>query len=260
MQTDRTMEAAILGADLAPPAVRLKTLSNANLTNDDKTKLVNAGIYYSLERRQFACAFCSFAMKKFNSRALKYHTFSHCARSAELLQNNAALRKVSFKAFRAAVKMHKTEERADTLASCGFYFNGQCRETHCAYCGMAIVKLKRNDDLDFIHRIYSPNCAYVKLKRERTLRAQQPQPSAPPAPSAPPPDENIGGFVPPCRVDPAAADDDDDASCKICFDRNRNVCFLPCRHLCVCSVCARKCSVCCICRQAIAHKIEVFLN
>ena len=47
--------------------------------------------------------------------------------------------------------------------------------------------------------------------------------------------------------------------CKICWDRETNVVFIPCRHICVCSHCLVHLNMCPVCRQIIQNSSLVFL-
>jgi hypothetical protein len=50
--------------------------------------------------------------------------------------------------------------------------------------------------------------------------------------------------------------------CVICQDEQKNVLFLPCRHMCACSACSQRLvgglAHCPICRSAIRQRVEVY--
>ncbi|MFS7972266.1 putative transcription factor C2H2 family [Helianthus anomalus] len=52
--------------------------------------------------------------------------------------------------------------------------------------------------------------------------------------------------------------DEDDNICKICFDREKNMVLLPCRHHILCSTCSQKCQKCPICRVVIKERLVVY--
>jgi hypothetical protein len=47
--------------------------------------------------------------------------------------------------------------------------------------------------------------------------------------------------------------------CVACWERPRDVLMMPCKHLCLCSVCARRVSACPLCRATTKKKIQIFL-
>lgn len=47
--------------------------------------------------------------------------------------------------------------------------------------------------------------------------------------------------------------------CVVCWDADKSVLFLPCRHLCACKACSDKSSDCPLCRQPILEKTSVFV-
>ncbi|ABY65789.1 inhibitor of apoptosis protein 2 [Orgyia leucostigma nucleopolyhedrovirus] len=51
----------------------------------------------------------------------------------------------------------------------------------------------------------------------------------------------------------------EDRMCKICFERERQICFAPCGHLSTCERCAQRCVRCCMCRKPVKDKIRVFI-
>jgi len=54
--------------------------------------------------------------------------------------------------------------------------------------------------------------------------------------------------------------EDDDNSCVICMDKKRNCVLIPCKHMCVCSGCAKEGLVNCpMCREEITDSMEVFM-
>lgn len=47
--------------------------------------------------------------------------------------------------------------------------------------------------------------------------------------------------------------------CDICVDNNKDICFLPCAHVCCCSECAAAItSTCPICNSVIKEKLKIF--
>ncbi|AXS67719.1 iap-2 [Cryptophlebia peltastica nucleopolyhedrovirus] len=239
---------------------RLATFKDiTNLMNQDKKFMARNGFYF--DDQSFKCAFCSYIITKLNSKLLKYHTYSLCSESIRLMKRNETLRKESFIKFKTARKRVKME--AKLLAQNGFFFYGRNNEVRCVDCGLVIVKLNRNDSVEFIHST-SKNCSFVKRS----------QPSAPDLQEI---DDEI------CMEDKAiwsnkiypdlqnfkeehklmsttVSPNDDNKTCKICFDKSIEICFSPCGHFATCEQCAERCKNCCICREKIKEKIKVYLQ
>ena len=78
---------------------------------------------------------------------------------------------------------------------------------------------------------------------------------SPSAPAAPPPPAGAAPPPPP----PPAVQEPDDASCVVCLARPRAVVLLPCRHLCMCALCAAGVPTCPMCRGAVEESMVVFI-
>ncbi|AUV65363.1 IAP-2 [Alphabaculovirus myunipunctae] len=266
---------SIMNANLAPPAhykkfnVRLASLRDLCLADEYKRNLAAIGIYHD-GNYGYKCAFCSLYLKRLDAHKLKYHTFSVCPMATQRLFENVTLRKQSFQRFKTARVRYKNDY--DRLAQNGFYYYGKKAKIRCAGCLFNIVKLSKYDSAEDIHRTYSPTCPFNA-------------PSAPPP--SPPTPQLISNIYPrlPTKIDDynetagvvsenddvddsnsndegdaVSENEDDSVMCKICFDRHRDTCFMPCRHMSACNVCAAKCRVCCICRVKIEKRIKVFLQ
>ncbi|AIE47792.1 iap-2 [Peridroma alphabaculovirus] len=277
----------VMYAALAPPlhyrdfALRLATLEDVFLSDDYKRNLAASGIYHD-GADGYKCAYCSLYLRKLNAHDLKYHTFSVCPMATQRLLDNVTLRKESFRKFKAARLRYRND--AEALAKNGFYYYGTKLEIRCAFCHVVIVKLGKNDNAQAIHRKYTPECVF----NEPSAPAQDDyylSPSTPSSSSYSHATERIYPELPavadvtaaeykwkvvtdnewapsaPPVDDPVAADSaSDDIMCKICFERERRICFLPCRHVSTCEECARRCKVCCICRERVKQRLEIFLQ
>ena len=78
---------------------------------------------------------------------------------------------------------------------------------------------------------------------------------SPSAPAAPPPPAGAAPPPPP----PPVVEEPDDASCVVCLARPRAVVLLPCRHLCMCALCAADVPTCPMCRGAVEESMVVFI-
>lgn len=84
-------------------------------------------------------------------------------------------------------------------------------------------------------------------------------PSAPPtetdedvpsAPTLPNSDDGAHPSAPPIETFQSA-------ECVVCMERKCDIIFLPCGHLCACSVCDRDLTSCPLCRSAIAQRVKI---
>jgi len=84
-------------------------------------------------------------------------------------------------------------------------------------------------------------------------------PSAPPtemdedvatAPALPSSDDNAHPSAPPIETFQSA-------ECVVCMERKCDIIFLPCGHLCACSLCDRDLTQCPLCRAAIAQRVKI---
>ncbi|ACI47459.1 IAP-2 [Spodoptera litura nucleopolyhedrovirus II] len=261
--------------DLAPPGFyqdpcdRLETFENSCLSREYINDLVAVGIYRDA-LCNYKCAYCPLYLKKLDARRLKYHAFSTCPMATERLYKSEALRKQSFRKFKAS-RAHY-QDNLETLAKNGFYYYGKKLEIRCSSCKLVIVKLNAGDDVHLIHAQHSPNCHFTAAA-----------PSAPNWDDVEDNDRDYAHIYPDLSAlnnnndtnnDIIADGDisifsddkvtnitsDDDIMCKICFERERDTCFLPCRHVSTCSECAKRCKVCCICREKIKNKLEIYLQ
>ncbi|AGR56814.1 iap2 [Hemileuca sp. nucleopolyhedrovirus] len=173
---------SVLCTDLSPPTPPkyFKVLQNrfdsfrcvVNLMVDDKTELAKRGFYYNENAKCFECAYCGTIISKFNNSSMKYHTFSTCVKSLQLLRENETLRKISFKSFKSARNNNKID--IDRLARNGFYFFGKRHEIMCSDCGLVLVKLHKNDHINAIHSVYSSSiCRFVEQRVQKIVSEQR---------------------------------------------------------------------------------------
>jgi len=52
---------------------------------------------------------------------------------------------------------------------------------------------------------------------------------------------------------------DDQKSCNLCMDKQKNIALMPCGHVCVCSECCESLIKCPVCRSTIHQKVKVFI-
>ncbi|UXX41898.1 iap-3 [Psilogramma increta granulovirus] len=124
------------------------------------------------------------------------------------------------------------------LAEAGFFYVGDRDITVCFWCNVRLHQWCSGDDVWAEHARYFPSCGFVI--NTKGINFVQLVLS----------DE--------CVIKSAAVNDntnnDNGGStntaiiCKICFDRNCNVCFTPCGHVFACNECAYSLNNCPLCR------------
>lgn len=272
---------------LSPPKSLLKRLQYRLTTLEDNMvdghvnndQLARAGIYYATNEKKYRCAYCYFeACPRTIYKTLKRHTFSLCPISLKNFEKSSTLRAQSFREFKTSRRYY--EAMSEQLANNGFFYYGKRTEMRCVGCKLIIIKLFKNtiQELHELHQSFFPNCKFVNVIPP-VAESLPPSPSLSyPTPSAPQLcDLMQTPTTEPNKLYPVLnntnefncnnvkkrnynMDDDDNVVCKICFENNREICFLPCRHVCTCKNCAARCKLCCICRVTIAQRLEVYLQ
>lgn len=266
----------------------------SQLTDKDHSHLAKTGVYYNVEKQAFMCAFCPFITSHISHKKFTLHLFSLCPNSLKLLQGSVDLR---LQSFNSSIKHSHSTHIVRELVTNGFYLNHNDNKIYCCLCKIVLLKLNKKDSIRLLHQVYSPKCKFCKdqdhvvelsnVWRDRKDVAAKPtrQPSNY-LPSAPElekihddSDDHNQKRLYPSLVDSVKSTynedikvqfdaqnrlndvvvDNDDALCKICFERRKNICFMPCRHVSTCFMCAQKCRRCCICRAPVQQKIKVFL-
>lgn len=132
--------------------------------------------------------------------------------------------KTRLDSFNSWLKKIPTKE---SLAEAGFFYTEQRDIVICFFCGGGLLDWQEDDNSWFEHKKYFPDCEFLSLGK-----------------------------------DESKIENDQDVSllCKICFDKQSSCLFLPCRHICSCSICALSLSQCIICRTNIISIIKVYIS
>ncbi|KAI5726807.1 putative inhibitor of apoptosis isoform X1 [Diaphorina citri] len=182
-----------------------------------------------------------------------------------------------------------------TLTEAGFFYTGKADQTLCFRCGGGLKHWEETDDPWTEHARWFSSCPYVKLVKGQefinqvighkevandpiTLQDLKTVISAhsevKPAPSV---TETQPSSSSACcttvaetstAVKPTACSQDDKRPepnsdgrlCKICYQREMGVVFLPCGHIVACVICASTLSTCAVCRQRFTATVRAFLS
>jgi Inhibitor of Apoptosis domain/Zinc finger, C3HC4 type (RING finger) len=250
------MERQVLKSDLYPSSyfnisTRLQSFSKTSLSLLERKLLAKSGFINNIN--YYKCVYCDFILKKINTKDLKRHDYSLCPLVQREMLQNINFREKSFDSFRKS-RIYFASTKKE-LALNGFYYFGRDVQIVCCYCNLFIVKLSKKDCAERIHRKWSPQCYFnrasapvydesndVVLLNDVSSESQTSFP------------QNLYPVL------TATTNVQDEDTCKICFEQKRQICFFPCKHVCVCDSCSMKCKNCCICRERITGKLRIFLQ
>lgn len=184
--------------------------------------------------------------------------------------------------------MRQTPER---LADAGLFFTGEGDKTVCFHCDGGLKDWQEDDDPWEQHARWFQRCAYVQLMKgkdyvqrvmtelaglvpSRPARdgdaapVPVPLPSSAPTPPitsihtpAPKPKRELPRLaVPSVQPTPAPSSPDDSKLCKICYEAELNVCFVPCGHVVACSKCALTSDKCPLCRRTYQSVLRLYYS
>ncbi|XP_076449927.1 uncharacterized protein LOC143286183 [Babylonia areolata] len=154
----------------------------------------------------------------------------------------------------------------NSLSDAGFFYGGYGDSVLCYTCGIGLRFWQSEDDPWIEHARIQPSCFFVKsvqgqhfidvaremrrnnqhpTYREVRLEANRRRAAA------------QGGDA------GAVLSDDDpgvDLLCKVCYDRERTVMLMPCRHLAVCQPCGQILQSCPVCHSGVESTLQTSLG
>lgn len=175
------------------------------------------------------------------------------------------------------------------LAAAGFFYTNVADQVACYSCELHLRGWDVEHSAFEEHYKWSPHCEFLasltnlkideELERQKYLRSAEHSHNDTSTSSAVSVDSHLsrGGSTASATSDQeydrskkrvlkdlqSMQDSDDegkeDTECKICFNKQRAVVFLPCGHFVCCSKCGLKITKCPICRVAIMSIVHVFM-
>ena len=141
-------------------------------------------------------------------------------------------------------------QKPEQLAEAGFYYSGVGDRVVCFVCNVTLKDWVPDDDPWEQHALWKPDCAYVKLvkgssyieKVMNTLEKSVEEPKSTFSSAA------------------SSSELDEDKLCKICFENERHIAYVPCGHVVSCSKCTFCTKECPICRTPISKVIRLFFS
>lgn len=160
------------------------------------------------------------------------------------------------------------KQTPDQLSEAGFFYTQISDRVVCFNCGIGVRAWDDHDDPWEEHAKYSPKCKYlIMIKGDEFVKQVQQKLE----------EKNETDFVTSEATKPFTndaqqpADDDKKCcekwneklsewrSCRICFESEYNIVFIPCGHMMTCAKCAFVMNHCPVCRIPLENKIRVYL-
>lgn len=166
----------------------------------------------------------------------------------------------------------------EEMAAAGLYYYGVSDQVKCFYCDGGLREWQEEDDPWVEHAGWFQECAYVRLVRGdefvnecvesvrnvvQTRRAEMAKKKI---------QEDTCGLERCNSFSSNSSSSSDEAlirenqrmkdqrQCKVCFDAEVGVVFLPCAHLAVCRTCAPGLTKCVVCMSNINETIRVYMS
>ncbi|AQQ79947.1 putative inhibitor of apoptosis [Leptopilina boulardi filamentous virus] len=154
----------------------------------------------------------------------------------------------------------------EQLSNAGFFYSGNGDKVLCYQCGGSINNFELHDDPWIRHAKEYPNCLYVFLvkgqdyiNRIQDLKINNLNSCL----------ENVSLDVDNKKndinsittvIDNNIVTNDDGRICKICYNEEIGVVFLPCGHIVACIKCAPGMMNCPVCRKPVSMNIRTFFS
>lgn len=159
-------------------------------------------------------------------------------------------------------------QRPQELAEAGFFYTGKSDQTVCFFCGGGLKNWERDDDPWEQHAIWFSKCNYLLLQKGRDFIAEACNKNT--AVLSQSEAVSLGSTAEVGKAGaekPSETNEEQGSSpssvttlCKICYDKEIGMVFLPCGHICACIDCATGLGNCAVCRRVIEATNRVFLS
>ncbi|KAK0168561.1 hypothetical protein PV327_002347 [Microctonus hyperodae] len=167
--------------------------------------------------------------------------------------------------------MPQTKEQ---LADAGFYYTGNGDQTLCYHCGGGLKDWEPEDDPWTQHAKWFKKCYYVLMvKGQAFINSVTGQPIAPPSKeetlqmNLPSKIEKVEATAsaepeekPNVELKAVCKSADDARMCKICYNEELGVVFLPCGHMVACTRCAPGMTSCAVCREPVTMTVRAIIS
>ncbi|AAK85590.1 IAP-3 [Epiphyas postvittana nucleopolyhedrovirus] len=253
--------------DMKNEAVRLTTFVNWPVTFLTPEQMATNGFYYLGRADEVRCAFCKVEIMHWQEGDDPAKDHQKWAPHCPLIRNahkqnelqvelkgpkhpkyaSEAARLKTFEGWPRSMK-----QRPDELAEAGFYYTSRGDKTLCFYCNGGL-KDWENDDIPWEqHARWFSNCGYLLLVKGRDYVQNVVNKACVIK------DDRIGEAE---HVEqPLVCEQQiiESNICKVCYDAEKIVCFVPCGHVVACAKCAASVSRCPTCRGKIQNAVRMY--
>lgn len=247
---------------------RLKTFKDWPLTFMSPHRLAKNGFYYSGKHDEVRCAFCRVELMHWSEgddpeedhRRWAPHCSVHLRKSeysgaTHVEYSSVASRLRTFKDWPRGLS-----QKPQDLAEAGFYYTGQGDKTKCYYCDGGVRDWESGDDPWEQHALWFDRCRYVEtvkgaeyVKKVLAENAKETREK--------PTVEVSGREGDDVEYNGNEKEEKEKLSrnvCAICYERERNVCFVPCGHVIACAVCGLSTDTCPVCRAKVSKPVRLY--
>ena len=150
------------------------------------------------------------------------------------------------------------KQSAEDMARAGFFHTERGDEVVCYACGVIATKWLPEDEPLIEHIKFNNNCGFIsgtqskKFIKEVLERADIKNHVLEP--------ETKPSQDPQERIDTEITVTEDRRKCIICFEREADFLFWPCKHLATCQLCGIRLTDCLICRHKIVRSCKIFYS
>lgn len=253
--------------DMSVHENRLSTFTDWPIASPSPASMAMAGFYYLGRGVEVRCAFCKVEMCSWKDGEDPASSHRRWAPQCPLFRDAAAMLDVAAAAHHkyavesarlATFKNWPIGIRIDPriLADAGFFYTGCGDMIVCFFCGGGLKDWEAEDVPWEQHATWFSDCQYLKLVKgqeyvDKYAKRKEPESGSDDAQQCPSAAE----------TPPDDAQQHDEASlCKICFDNERNVCFVPCGHVVACSKCAVALTKCPTCTRRAASIVRLYFS
>jgi baculoviral IAP repeat-containing protein 7/8 len=139
------------------------------------------------------------------------------------------------------------QQKPEDLAEAGYYYTGKSDKTKCFYCDGGLQDWEAHDVPWEQHARWFNNCEYVLLVKGRDYVQKITSEAC-----------VVKNKTDSEQCVTAISEINDDKICKICYNAEKTVCFVPCGHVVACGKCAVVFDLCPTCRANIKTAVRIY--